>query len=149
MLGDFESSEEALLYEKKMILEYSKSCELTNTRAGGQKGRSKNPNKLTKIRHTKKELTQMHFDNIDNVRKMMPINTKFKTTYVMDAAEETEYIVNEYWKHTGLDRRTRSKQAIAEALEQLLNEGKKTFTVVELANVSGISRNTILSIIDK
>lgn len=88
-------------------------------------------------------------DYINRVRNYMTIETKFKTACVMDATNETEYAVNEYWKHTGLDRKTRSKQAVMEALEYLLSTGRESFTIVELAEVAGISRKTTAAILNE
>lgn len=86
---------------------------------------------------------------IDSVRSVMPIDTKFKTRCVADTTSESDHVVNVYWKHRGLDRKARSIHAMMEALEKLVDEGSQQVSIKSLCDMSGLSRNTIVNIIDK
>ena len=81
---------------------------------------------------------------IEDSRKAMGIDTKYKTKCVMEFAGVTEYSVKKHWRLIGLDKNGRTGRAILDAIEYYdSNYPDKQPTQEDIAKIAGVSLRTV------
>ncbi len=80
--------------------------------------------------------------NVDTIRDMMPINNKYDSVKVQQEAEVTKYAMSTYWKERGLDKKSRTISALAEAVT-FIGDNSIEFNNENIKEISGLSVPTI------
>jgi hypothetical protein len=80
--------------------------------------------------------------NVDSIRDMMPIRTKYDNSEVKREAEVTDYAMKVYWRERGLDKKSRTVSALAEAIT-FIGDNSIEFNNHNITEISGLSMATI------
>lgn len=79
---------------------------------------------------------------MDDIRDLMPINKKYNNEEVKKETEATNYSMKVYWKDKGLDKKSRTISALAEAIT-FIGDNYFELNNNNIMEISGLSTATI------